>query len=156
MANVVPGFVFTSSTPLTHTNLNLAAQPTVSIGSREVTNDNLDSANGLGYTAGVGGTVTQITSKATGVALNKPCGTVVTHDAALAGDTTVSFVMTNTNVAAGDVMVLNHVSGGTVGSYTLNAQCAAGSATINIHNVTTGSLGEALTIGFGLIKAVTS
>jgi hypothetical protein len=54
------------------------------------------------------------------------------------------------------VLVLNHVSGGTMGSYTLNARCAAGSATIDIRNNTAGSLGEALVIGFALIKGVTA
>jgi hypothetical protein len=48
---------------------------------------------------------------------------------------------------------LNHVSGGTPGSYLLNAQCAAGSATINVRNETAGSLSEAIVIQFVVIKA---
>jgi hypothetical protein len=111
---------------------------------------------GIGYDTGAGGTVTQITSKATGVTLSKASGQITTHNAALAAATIVSFVLTNTAIAAGDVLVLNHVSGGTMGSYTLNARCAAGSATIDIRNNTAGSLGEALVIGFALIKGVTA
>jgi hypothetical protein len=68
----------------------------------------------------------------------------------------VSFTLTNTASAAGDVMILNHISGGTIGAYTLNAACTAGSVSITIHNVTTGSLSETLVIGFVLIKAVTA
>jgi hypothetical protein len=49
-------------------------------------------------------------------------------------------VLTNTLIAAGDTLVLNHVSGGTPGSYTLNARCANGSATIDVRNNTAGSL----------------
>lgn len=111
---------------------------------------------GIGYKAGAGGTVTQLTNKATGVTLSKASGTITTHNAALAAATIVSFVLTNTSIAAGDVLVLNHVSGGTVGAYTLNSACGAGSATIYIRNNTAGSLSDAIVIGFALIKAVTA
>lgn len=111
---------------------------------------------GVGYAAGAGGTVTQLTSKVTGVSLSKVCGNITTAADALAGDTTVSFILTNTAIAAGDVMIINHLSGGTIGAYTFNAQCIAGSATINLHNVTTGSLSEALTLAFVVVKAVTA
>jgi hypothetical protein len=53
-------------------------------------------------------------------------------------------------------LVLNHVSGGTFGAYTLNARAAAGSATIDVRNVTAGSLGEAIVIGYAVVKAVTA
>ena len=117
------------------------------------TNLNTDKA---GYITGEGGTVTQATSKATGVTLSKKCGQITMHDASLAAATTVSFTLTNSTIAATDLLVLNHVSGGTAGSYLLNAQAAAGSASINVRNVTAGSLGEAIVIGFAVIKAVTA
>lgn len=157
MASVSPGYVFTSDTdPLTSAKLNLLGQPTVTIGSAEVTNTMLNSSGGIGYVSGTGGTVTQLTSKATGVTLSKPCGSITMNNAALAADTTATFALTNTVLAAGDVLVLNHVSGGTAGAYTLNAQCGAGSASINVRNVTAGSLSEAIVVGFAVIKAVTS
>ena len=112
--------------------------------------------NKAGYVTGDGGTVTQSTSKSTGVTLSKKCGQITLHNAALAADTTVSFTLTNTTIAATDLLVLNHVSGGTAGSYLLNAQCAAGSASINVRNITAGSLSEAIVIGFALVKAVTA
>lgn len=108
----------------------------------------------LGYTTGAGGTVTQATNKSTGVTLSKSSGAITMNNASLAAATIVSFTLTNTLIAATDVLVLNHISGGTVGSYTLNAQCAAGSATINVRNNTAGSLGEAVVIQFALIKGV--
>ncbi len=111
---------------------------------------------GLGYATGAGGTVTQSTSKSTGVTLSTVSGQITLNNASLAAATIVSFVLTNTAIAATDVLVLNHVSGGTVGSYGLNAQCAAGSATINIRNNTAGSLGEAIVLSFVLIKGVTA
>ena len=117
------------------------------------TNLNTDKA---GYITGEGGTVTQATSKATAVTLSKKCGQITMHNASLAADTTVSFTLTNTTIVATDLLVLNHVSGGTAGSYLLNAQAAAGSASINVRNITAGSLGEAIVIGFAVIKAVTA
>lgn len=114
--------------------------------------------NGFGFLsgAGVGGTVTQATSKSTGVTLSKQTGQITMNAAALASDTTVSFVLTNTMIAATDFLGMNHISGGTPGSYLLNAQCAAGSATINVRNITAGSLSEAIVIQFVLIKGATS
>jgi hypothetical protein len=111
---------------------------------------------GIGYSTGAGGTATQATDKTTGVTLSRVSGQITMNGAALAAATTVSFTLTNTAIAVGDVLILNHVSGGTAGSYALNAQCAAGSASINVRNITAGSLSESIVIGFILIKGATS
>jgi hypothetical protein len=113
------------------------------------------SSGAFGYTTG-GGTVTQATSKTTGVTLNNVCGQVTMNAAALAADTTATFTLTNSTIAATDVLILNHVSGGTAGSYLLNAQAAAGSAAINVRNITAASLSEAIVIRFAVIKSVTA
>jgi hypothetical protein len=117
-------------------------------------NQVISGAGKQGYAAGSGGVVTQATSKATGVTLSKATGQITLNAAALAADTTVSFVLTNTLIEANDILVMNHISGGTAGSYLLNAQSAAGSASINVRNITTGSLSEAIVIAFAVIKAV--
>ena len=126
--------------PLTHTEVDA-----------NFTNLNTDKA---GYITGEGGTVTQATSKSTAVTLSKKCGTITMNNAALAADTIVSFTLTNTTIAATDVVVLNHASGGTAGKYALNAQAAAGSASINVTNISAGALSEAIVIRFAVIKAV--
>jgi hypothetical protein len=128
--------------PLTHTEVD-----------SNFTNLNTDKA---GYITGEGGTVTQATSKVTGVTLSKKCGQITLNAASLATATTVSFTLTNTTIVATDLLVLNHVSGGTAGAYLLNAQAGAGSASINVRNVTAGALAEAIVIGFAVIKAVTA
>ena len=130
----------TKGSPLTHTEVD--------------TNFTDLRDNKAGYVTGDGGAVTQSTSKSTGVTLSKKCGQITLNGAALAADTTVSFTLTNTTVAATDIIVLNHVSGGTAGSYLLNAQAAAGSASINVRNIPSGSLSEAIVIGFAVVKAV--
>jgi len=117
------------------------------------TNLNTDKA---GYITGEGGTVTQATSKATAVTLSKKCGQITMNAASLAANTTVSFTLTNTTIATTDLLVLNHDAGGTAGSYLLNAQAGAGSASINVRNVTAAALAEAIVIGFAVIKAVTA
>jgi hypothetical protein len=111
---------------------------------------------GIGYGTGAGGTVVQPTSKSTAVTLNTACGQITMNGAALAAGTVVTFTLTSSAIAATDVVFLNHVSGGTAGAYTLNAQPAAGSASINVRNVSAGSLSEAIVLGFVVVKAVTS
>ena len=110
----------------------------------------------FGYGTGAGGAVTQATNKSTAVTLNANCGQITMHNATLSGDTTVSFGLSNSTVASGDVLVLNHVAGGTFGSYLLNARTVASSGTIDVRNITGSGLGEAIVIGFAVIKATIS
>jgi hypothetical protein len=111
---------------------------------------------GLGYSTGAGGTVTQATSKSTGVTLNKITGEIVLNAAALAAATIVSFTLTNSTIAATDVIILNHVTTGTRGAYGLNGQCAAGSAIIYVRNNSAASLSEAIVIRYAIIKGATN
>lgn len=106
----------------------------------------------VGYAAGAGSTVTQNTNKSTGVTLNKLTGEITLNNAALAAATIVSFTLTNSTITATDVIILNHVTTGTRGAYTLNAQCANGSAVIYVRNNTAGSLGEAIVIRYVVIR----
>ena len=110
----------------------------------------------FGYGAGSGGVITQATSKSTGVTLNKVSGQITMNAAALAAATTVSFRLTNTLISASDVLILNHIAGGTPGSYLLNAQSGAGFATINVRNITAQSRSEAIVIAYALIKAASN
>jgi hypothetical protein len=110
--------------------------------------------NPFGYVTG--GTVTQATNKATGVTLNKPSGQITMSNASLAAATIVSFTFTNSTISSADVLVINHVSGGTVGSYTFTAACGSGSATVYVRNATSGSLGEAIVLRYAVIKGATS
>lgn len=112
--------------------------------------------SGLGYRVGAGGTVTQATSKATSFTLSKVTGQITTAADALNAGVIVSATWTNTLVAAGDVVVLNHISGGTLGAYTINASCGAGTITFTLRNNTAGNLSEALLVGFAVIKGFTS
>lgn len=114
---------------------------------------------GIGYATGAGGTGTQSTNKTTTTTLTPSaciCGTVTTNNAALGSATIVSFDVTNTAVATTDLVIANHISGGTLGGYTVNARAGSGKFSIDLRNNTGGSLSEALVIAFAVIKGVTS
>lgn len=109
----------------------------------------------FGYAAGAGGVVTQATSKAAAVTLNKLSGQITMNATALAAGAIVSFVFTNSVLAATDIIVVNHVATGTFGSYLINARATgAGAGSISVRNTSAASLSEAIVIGFVVIKAV--
>ena len=105
----------------------------------------------FGYISG-GDSITQATNKSTGVALTAPCGRITMNNANLSPGIAVTFTMTNGSISSNDLLILNHVSGGTAGSYALNAQASNGSANINVTNVGLTTLGEAVVIGFAVVK----
>ena len=105
----------------------------------------------------IGGTKTQETSKSTAVTLNTESGQITLHDAALASGAEVSFTVNNSKIAATDVVVCNHSSAGTAGSYLVQANAIAdGSFKITVGNLTDGSLGEAIVVSFVALKGASS
>lgn len=114
-------------------------------------------AAGVGYATGAGGTVTQATNKSTGVTLSKMSGQITMNNAALLTITTVGFTLTNTSIAATDIVIVNIVSGATLNSYYVFVDAvAAGSCHISLRNDSIGTLSEAVVIGFVVIKGVTA
>ena len=104
-----------------------------------------------------GGTVTQATNKGTGVTLNTESGQITMNNAALADAAEVSFTVTNSKVAATDVVVACHGSAGTAGAYIVSANAiAAGSFAITVSNVSGGSLSEAIVINYVALKGASS
>jgi len=115
--------------------------------------DSLLANSQFGYTAAAQGTVTQATSKSTGVTLNKSAGQITMNNAALAAGVAVSFTFTNNLISANDVLILNVGAGATAVAYTVyTSSISAGSAVITLRNLTTAtSLSEAVVINFALI-----
>ena len=107
----------------------------------------------IGYVSGLGGAVTQATNKSTGVTLNKPCGAITMHNASLTADAEVTFTVTNSEVAATDVVLVSVKSGATTGKYLpFVTATAAGSFDITVSNVGS-TAGEAVVLNFAVIKA---
>jgi hypothetical protein len=126
-------------------------------GITSITSQQFVATNDFGFGgAGTGGTVTQLTSRTTGVTLNKPCGQITLVTATIAGHGNQEFTLTNSFVAANDVVMVCIKSGITSAQYTVGATAvAAGSCKIslqNILNTTTPSDTPVLT--FIVIKAV--
>lgn len=112
-------------------------------------------SSGIGYSTGAGGTVTQATSKTTGVSLNRASGEIVMNGAALNAGVTVSFQLTNTAIAVNDVVALVIKSAATAGAYDCVVDNVAnGNCRISVTNRSGGNLSEAIVLGFVLIKAV--
>lgn len=109
----------------------------------------------IGYGTAAQGTVTQATSKSTGVTLNKSTGQITMNGAALTSATTVLFTLTNSILSAKDVLIVNVGSGGTSGAYwPFVANVAAGSAVIGVYNNTAGSLSESIVINYAILHSV--
>jgi phage-related tail fiber protein len=142
----------TAATALNYSDL--ANKPT-SIDEFGLTNNY--TVNKIGYATGAGGSVTQTTSKSTGVTLDKMCGSIVMNSAALAANATASFTFTNANIAAGDCVLVWHAQGGTAGAYRVDTYgIAVGSCTVRVQNVSAGSLSEIFTVRFMIFRAITS
>jgi len=108
-------------------------------------------AAGVGYATGAGGAVTQLTSRTTGVTLNKTAGAITMFSAA--GTTTAAtFTVTNSTVAATDVIILNQKSGTNLYDLMVTA-VAAGSFNITFRT-TGGTTTEQPVFNFAVIKAV--
>ena len=104
-----------------------------------------------------GGTVTQATNKSTGVTLNTESGQITMNNAQLNAGVEVTFTVTNDKIAAEDVVVVNHGSGGTAGSYLVGVSTvAAGSFKVTVTNASAGNLSEAIVINFVALKGASS
>lgn len=98
-------------------------------------------------------TVTQATSKSTGVTCAGLGGTVTMNAAGLATVTTVNFTVTDTYVAAGDTVIVSIKSGATAASYQATVDAvAAGSFVVSLRNFTGGTLSEAVVLNFAVLK----
>lgn len=106
---------------------------------------------GIGYDTGAGGAVTQITSRTTGVTLNKACGAITLFSAA--GSTTAaSFTVTNSAVAATDTVVICQKSGADKYNVRVSA-VGAGSFEVTFATIS-GTTTEQPVFNFAVIKAV--
>ena len=117
----------------------------------------ISATGGVGYGTGAGGTIAQDTNKSTAVELNKVCGRITMNSATLNAGDEVSFTLTNSTIAATDVVAVCIASGATAGAYNVQVDAVGtGSCRISVGNVSAGNLGEAIVLNFVVIKSVTS
>jgi hypothetical protein len=109
------------------------------------------STSGIGYSTGAGSTVTQGTSRTTGVTINAVSGAITLFSAAGTSSYT-TFTVTNSVVAATDVIIVNQKSGTDKYEAFVTA-VAAGSFSITFSDVN-GTTTEQPVFNFAVIKAV--
>ena len=155
------GLTVTTNNTITFNQERISSLDNATIGATTaaaVTGTNVLATTTLGYKAGSGGTVTQAdtSGKGTAVTLNKISGEIVMDDAALADDATAVFTLTNSTIAATDVVIVNVASGVAVaGSYQVTVGAvAAGSCSISVLNVSGGSRTDTIKLNFAVITAV--
>lgn len=108
---------------------------------------------GVGYSIGGGGAVTQATSRTTGVTLNTLAGAITLVSAA--GSTTAaSFTVTDSKVAANDVIVLNQKSG--TDTYRLTVTAVAAGSFVITSATNSGTTTEQPVFTFAVLKGAAS
>lgn len=95
--------------------------------------------------------VTQLVDKTTGVTADFAMGNIVLNNSNLVAGATAVFTLTSSFINANSMVMINHTSGGTIGSYMFNTTPAAGTCQIHVTNISGGPLGEAITIKFLVI-----
>lgn len=119
-----------------------------------VTGALLSSGAGIGYATGAGGTVTQGTSRTTGVTLNKLCGNITMFSAAVAAAASSIFTLTNSFIGPNDMVIVRHVGSTNACCWECEAIPAAGSASIVVKNISAASITEATPLRFIILKGV--
>jgi hypothetical protein len=160
MANTKPvGVAFSDPELTSGTTVSGAVIDSSTIGSSTpstVVGTTVYATTEIGYSAAAQGAVTQLTDKSTGVTLNKSAGRITMSNAALAGSTAVSFILTNNTISINDTIVVcvsSNTTGSAAGAYTTYVSyLAAGSALITLRNLTAAtSYSEAVIINFSII-----
>lgn len=148
----VTSIVLTSSTlTVTGSPITSAGTITVDLPANITATGNVLATTGLGYASGAGSTVTQATSRTTGVTINKVSGAITLVSAAGTSSYT-TFTVTNSTVAATDVVIVNQKSG-TDKYLAFVSNVAAGSFNITFSDVS-GTTTEQPVFNFAVIKAV--
>ncbi len=143
-----------SSTTATLSAVSLSATTaSVSTGTVSGTFRALSPTAGIGYGTGAGGTVVQSTSKSAAVTLNTVVGQITLNSFSLSSATNVSFTLTNSAIAANDVLIPAVSSGGTQGAYQVwVSTIGTGSASFTVRNATAATLSESPVISYIVIK----
>lgn len=109
-----------------------------------------------GYGVGEGGSVTQATSKATAVTLNKRSGKITLNNAALGSNTTVGFKLNNSFITVNSLVLVTFADGNGSNYNVWAYAYAAGAVNIAVRNISAGSLSDALVLTFAVIDGSVS
>lgn len=121
----------------------------------------LDPAGELSLKSGTlelsdGGTVTQITSRTTGVTINTYSGQITTDTTSLAANAEAIFTVTNSKVKAFDTCVINLSTGRTSNTIISIAAIGAGFFNVMVSNVGPGAETGAMVLNFTVLRGAAS
>jgi len=88
------------------------------------------------------------------VTLSKLCGKITMFSSAVAAAASSTFVLTNTFIAATDMVIVQHPSATNACCWQIETIPAAGTCTIVVKNISAASITEATPLQFVVIKAV--
>lgn len=112
---------------------------------------------GFSTSAGAGSTVTQATSKTTGVTINKATGTITTDSASMLDGETVIFTVTNSFCTLQSSVSFSVRGTGNFSRYSVEiGGIVEGAFQIKITNTSGGSRSDAISINFGVIQGSTT
>jgi hypothetical protein len=114
----------------------------------------LNTSGAIGYGVGAGGTVVQATSKFTNVTLNKPCGRITMHNAALAAGDSVIFSLMNFTISITDEVSVTMIGGHYYRVEVIDVW--NGGCSFRVTNISANSLSNALAFNFKIFKVSTS
>lgn len=114
-------------------------------------------AGGSAITTTIGtptGITYTVATKSAGVTLNKVSGGITLLTGSMAANSNVTFILTNSNIAATDVVVPSIQSGASTGLYRASTTATgAGTCSITVDNIGAAAA-EAVVVNFAIIKAV--
>jgi hypothetical protein len=111
----------------------------------------------IGYAAGAGGAVTQLTNKSTSVTLNKVSGKITTASGSISAGDVVAFTVNNNKVSIGDVIAISAIAG--TGGYIYHVDPTGvdnGVFQVRIRNWTGTANDSAIQFNFVVIKGASS
>lgn len=131
------------------------AEFSTNITARSIIGVNSKTGGGIGYITGAGSIVAQTNvplGKAQSVICHAPTGRITLASTLMASSTMVTFTLTNSVMTATDLIIVNHVSGGTIGRYMWQVAPYGGGANIVTINLRNTPATEAPVIQFAVIK----
>ena len=90
------------------------------------------------------------------VTLNKLCGNVTMFSGSVATQTSSNFKLTNSFIASTDMVLVRDMSSANGGAWNISVIPYAGSASVIVRNISSGTITEATPLNFIIIKSVTS
>ena len=113
------------------------------------------SGSAIGYSTGAGATVTQLTSRSTGVSIATATGSITLFNTTTTANQTTTFTVTNNGLTASDTVVVSQRSG--VGIYFVGVtNVTTNSFQISVFTPVSVGSAEAPVLNFAVIKAVSS